>query len=130
MTVDIAQYLLMSCCVDYTPTVGLGCRTGGYMIYLVMALGLLAIEIFVWWLTHETTHTSQDLLVRAGSVLERRLSRTQSSQLEKMNKWQERQQNLVSWVTSTTFRDVMRNAVLRPIEVANTAWLVYIVMAQ
>ena len=95
-----------------------------------MAIGLLVLELFVWWLTHETTHTSQDLLARAGSTLESRLSRSPSFRVEKNTKWRERQQNFFSWLTSTTFRDVMRNLVLRPIEAANTVWLIYIVMAQ
>lgn len=34
-----------------TPTVGLGCRTGGYLIFFVVALVLLIAEIAVWWLT-------------------------------------------------------------------------------
>lgn len=34
-----------------TPTVGLGCRTGGYLIFFVVALVLLLAEITVWWLT-------------------------------------------------------------------------------
>lgn len=34
-----------------TPTVGLGCRTGGYMIFIVVALVLLIAEILTWWLT-------------------------------------------------------------------------------
>ncbi|KAH5054512.1 hypothetical protein HBI37_235460 [Parastagonospora nodorum] len=44
-----------------TPTVGLGCRTGGYLIFLVVALVLLLAEIAVWWGTsplrkHEQFH--------------------------------------------------------------------------
>jgi hypothetical protein len=34
-----------------TPTVGLGCRAGGYMIFFVVALVLLIAEVLVWWLT-------------------------------------------------------------------------------
>lgn len=34
-----------------TPTVGLGCRTGGYMIFFVIALVLMVTEILTWWLT-------------------------------------------------------------------------------
>ncbi|KAF1933565.1 uncharacterized protein M421DRAFT_200180 [Didymella exigua CBS 183.55] len=34
-----------------TPTVGLGCRTGGYLIFFIIALVLLIAEITVWWLT-------------------------------------------------------------------------------
>jgi len=32
-----------------TPTVGLGCRTGGYLIFFIVALVLLVAEIAVWW---------------------------------------------------------------------------------
>lgn len=109
---------------------GLGCRSGGYMVYLVIAIGLLVMELFVWWLTHQTTHTSEDLIAKMGSTLERHLSRNQPVSAEKKTKWQQRQQNMLSWFTSRTFRDVMRDFVLRPCEVINTAWLVYIVMAQ
>ncbi|KAF2107516.1 hypothetical protein BDV96DRAFT_466563, partial [Lophiotrema nucula] len=35
----------------FTPTVGLGCRTGGYLVFFVVALVLLLAEILVWWLT-------------------------------------------------------------------------------
>lgn len=56
----------------FTPTSGLGCRSGGYLVYIIVALGLLAIEVLVWWLSHETTHTDNDILRRVGSRLERR----------------------------------------------------------
>jgi hypothetical protein len=32
----------------FTPTVGLGCRSGGYTIFFVVALGLLIVEMTVW----------------------------------------------------------------------------------
>ncbi|KAF2141988.1 uncharacterized protein K452DRAFT_24394 [Aplosporella prunicola CBS 121167] len=35
----------------FTPTVGLGCRSGGYMIYCTMAFSLLVAEFVVWWIT-------------------------------------------------------------------------------
>jgi hypothetical protein len=34
-----------------TPTVGLGCRTGGYIVFFVVALVLMLAEALVWWLT-------------------------------------------------------------------------------
>lgn len=34
-----------------TPTVGLGCRTGGYIVFFIVSLVLLIAEITVWWLT-------------------------------------------------------------------------------
>jgi hypothetical protein len=35
----------------FTPTVGLGCRSGGYLIFFVVAFVLLLAEIVVWWFT-------------------------------------------------------------------------------
>lgn len=34
-----------------TPTVGIGCRTGGYLLFFTVALVLLVAEMLVWWLT-------------------------------------------------------------------------------
>ncbi len=50
----------------FTPTVGLGCRSGGYTIFFSISLGLLIFEMAVWlvlspyeveasWLTHTAT---------------------------------------------------------------------------
>lgn len=36
----------------FTPTVGLGCRSGGYMIFFIIAFSMTAIEMFAWWATH------------------------------------------------------------------------------
>ncbi|KAG8630171.1 hypothetical protein KVT40_001790 [Elsinoe batatas] len=33
-----------------TPTVGLGCRSGGYMIFVVMAVLLMLAELLIWWI--------------------------------------------------------------------------------
>lgn len=35
----------------HTPTVGLGCRTVGYLVFFVIAFALLIAEIMAWWLT-------------------------------------------------------------------------------
>ncbi|CAI6244916.1 unnamed protein product [Periconia digitata] len=32
----------------FTPTVGLGCRSGGYVIFFTISLGLLIVEMIVW----------------------------------------------------------------------------------
>ena len=100
------------------------------MVYLVIAIGLLVIELLVWWLTHHTTHTPEDLLAKVGTRLERHISRGKPFSVEKKTQWQQWRDVFLSWFTSNTFRDVMRNFILRPGEVTNAAWLVYIVMAQ
>ena len=79
---------------------------------------------------HTPYHTSEDLLARMGTRLERHISRGKPFHLERKTKWQERQVSFLSWFTSRSFRDVVRNFILRPCEVINTAWLVYIIMAQ
>ena len=113
---------------DFTPTVGLGCRSGGYLVFMVIALGLILIEILVWWLTHETTHTADDLLARVGTKLERHLTR--GDMPEKPKRVGGRTQRLLSWFRTTTFRDVVRRFVIRPGEMINTGWLTYIIFAQ
>lgn len=97
---------------DFTPTVGLGCRSGGYTVYMVIAVGLLIIETLVWWLTHETTHTSKDPLARMRTRLERHISR--EGKQEKNDITQARGQRLLSCLHSRTFRDIIKNFVLRP----------------
>ena len=113
----------------FTPTVGLGCRTGGYLVYIVIAMGLLLIELLTWGLTHETTNTQKDPLRRIGSKLQRNFS-SRSSSLEKEKTGKERIEAFFKWFESGTFRDVMKNFVIRPIEATNTGWLVYIIFAQ
>jgi hypothetical protein len=52
----------------FTPTVGLGCRSGGYTIFFSVALGLLVVEMIVWLLLSPYEFESP-LLTRAGSRL-------------------------------------------------------------
>lgn len=117
---------------DFTPTVGLGCRSGGYLIYLLIALFLLTTELFTWWLTHTNTHTADDLLARVGKKLEhhRSFQLDSSPEAGEQRPAARRAQAVVDWFRSTTFRDVMKNWVLRPAEVINTGWLAYIIFAQ
>lgn len=57
----------------FTPTVGLGCRSLGYLIFLCVSVGLLVLEFVVWWLTSEeraeqllTVERRPTLIARAG----------------------------------------------------------------
>lgn len=117
---------------DFTPTVGLGCRAGGYLIYLLISLFLLIIELTIWWLTHSTTHTPDDLLARVGKKIEHHRSFQLESSLEAAGQRPAavRAHAVLDWFRSTTFRDVMKNWLLRPAEVINTGWLAYIIFAQ
>ena len=109
----------------WTPTVGLGCRSGGYMVFMTIALGLFGLEMFFWWLIAEGSLSSEDLISRFGTNLERKLSRAES------NEWVAVQiRRLVSWWKNTNTRDRIEALILRPAEVVNSAWLAYIVLAQ
>ena len=112
----------------FTPTVGLGCRTGGYIVYILIATGALIIEMSTWWLTHHTTHTHKDPLRRVGSQLERRFSNKAPS--EKSFLRTHRLESFLEWIESNSFRRVVKNFVLRPIEAVNTGWLTYMIAAQ
>lgn len=107
---------------------GLGCRSGGYLIYLVIASGLLLLEVLVWWLTHDTTHTPEDPLARVRTRLERHIS--DDNFARKNGITQGLVNRIVTWFRSRTFRDVVKIAVIRPGEIANTVWLTYIIFAQ
>lgn len=118
---------------DFTPSVGLGCRSSGYLIYLLIALFLLIAELSTWWLTHTTTHTPDDLLARVGKKLsEHHRSFQPDSSLEAEGQQPKavRAHAVVAWFRSTTFRHVIKNWLLRPTEVINTGWLTYIIFAQ
>ena len=121
----------------WTPTVGLGCRSGGYLIFIVISFASLFIEMLVWWLTPtrsgEVSGWLQkaaigDPLMKFGSRLERQLSRSQSyswqtSLGEKIQNW------MRDWEL-LQFRSKLEILVLKPLDIFNTAWLIYIVLAQ
>jgi len=54
----------------FTPTVGLGCRSGGYTIFFCISLGLIVVEMTVW-LFLSAVCVEPALIRRAGSQLRR-----------------------------------------------------------
>ncbi|KAL8790099.1 MAG: hypothetical protein Q9213_000801 [Squamulea squamosa] len=82
----------------------------------------------VWWITHETTHTPDDHVARLGRGLERRFSSL--GQLQERPTVRQATQKLLYWLQSLTVRDIAVNMIIRPLEVANTAWLIYTIFAQ
>jgi hypothetical protein len=119
----------------WTPTVGLGCRSGGYMIFITMAFASFFIEMLVWWLTPKGREappaifaTMGDPLMRMGGTLQRRLTRVQSRDWQtalggKIDTW------MLAW-EELPFRSKVDVLVLKPLDVINTSWLIYIVNAQ
>ncbi len=121
----------------WTPTVGLGCRSGGYMIFITNAFTSLCIEMLTWWLPPTRSGEIPGWLPKAaignplmsvGSRLERRLSRSQTHTWQtslgrKIHNWMRAWENL-------QFRSKIEILVLKPLDLINTAWLMYIVNAQ
>ncbi|KAF2086200.1 hypothetical protein K490DRAFT_45208, partial [Saccharata proteae CBS 121410] len=85
----------------YTPTVGLGCRSGGYLIFCIVSLLLLVLEILVWWFVSQPAEYEPPQWVQ----------RTQT-RLTSHSTW---------WFAVWFFR---------PMEIANACWLIYCIMAQ
>lgn len=48
----------------FTPTVGLGCRSGGYVIFITIATFLLLAELIVWMLTSPIRNNQLSFLVK------------------------------------------------------------------
>lgn len=57
----------------FTPTVGLGCRSGGYLIYFVSAVALILAESMIWWLIDERQKTLRAWFVRLWCSTSERL---------------------------------------------------------
>jgi len=112
---------------DYTPTVGLGCRSGGYAVYIIIALGLLMIEVVVWWLTHERTPSLNGQYPQTQTKAEEGRDPSSNKGMQRSPRAWSRFQFL--WKRMDT-RDVIRIFVIRPGEIFNSGWLVYIIAAQ
>lgn len=114
----------------------MGCRSGGYLIYVVIALGTFAAELAVWWITTDgiapwrrlAANALEDPIVSLSSNREPSLSRIDSDR--SMLGLKIRAHKLLYWWTNLTVRDRIEVFVLRPWEVTNSVWLVYIVFAQ
>ncbi|CAF9941663.1 MAG: hypothetical protein HETSPECPRED_003845 [Heterodermia speciosa] len=111
----------------YTPTVGLGCRTGGYLVYMNIAFGLLIVELIVWYLTHETATRSS---VSMRTRLQITLAHFRSQKRPDVSIGKRLASSIRAWASRLSSRDVIRKFVLRPCEAFNSAWLAYIISAQ
>ena len=86
-----------------TPTVGLGCRSGGYVIFGTTAAGMFFLELLAWYLVIAPGRGGVDKIGEKSAEQSRR-----------------RTSNLIA----------ILNWIFRLCELVNTAWLVYTVMAQ
>lgn len=154
----------------FTPTVGLGCRSGGYTIFFSVALGLLIMEMTVWlvlspykiekwpWIARAEVRLNSNATINdwGNGAHESwvKLKRRASSFLLNTENWMIRNivraLLIVPWNDKSArkadieeyLEDVARRRrnmgsqrqwetfFFRPVEIFNTIWLVYIVLAQ
>lgn len=122
----------------YTPTVGLGCRSGGYMVYIVISMFLFLAEMTCWglrtchveyprrarWISN---HMPQDPVLMLLHHLGRTLNRTNTGNFTRAGRTQIKRL-LECWECSMWTDHV--DMLLRVVEVGNSIWLAYIVLAQ
>jgi hypothetical protein len=157
----------------FTPTIGLGCRSVGYLIFAIVSFSLLVLEFIVWWLTSEeraeqklqqpatertatffehagmTQHAEHAVIMikhtrswgtiqrdRIEKFLEHWIPRTWSKrygstkQEDKKEKIRARLHNFFQNTHYYSTRQWLHRLFFVPVEIFNTIWLVYIVLAQ
>ncbi|KAF2430317.1 hypothetical protein EJ08DRAFT_612725 [Tothia fuscella] len=151
----------------FTPTVGLGCRSLGYLIFIVISFSLLVLEFLVWWLTEERDEmparsgrkftlrntTFIQLEEASAGVLRRTASwayrkREQCEELlirflpeivamsyftkraKKREKFRKRLEAKLRESHEFSVRQWTHRLFFIPMEIINSLWLMYIVLAQ
>ncbi|TKA81749.1 hypothetical protein B0A55_01129 [Friedmanniomyces simplex] len=141
----------------FTPTVGLGCRSGGYTVFGVTATVLLITEMGIWWwmdakkdgwhqlqrrATLNTTIGShrlrtawvgittglQRLAGICGAVFVSIISIVLPSMVIKALKRERKR--LEDWFTPLRVQQRWDYCFFRPLEIGNTIWLLYRILAQ
>jgi hypothetical protein len=52
----------------FTPTLGLGCRSGGYTVFFITASAMATFEAVSWWLIPESLRTLSPRYVTMASM--------------------------------------------------------------
>jgi hypothetical protein len=71
----------------FTPTVGLGCRSLGYLIFVILSSALLLLEFLVWWFTAEETRVPDLARRRFTSTTFVQMEERGSGILRRMKSW-------------------------------------------
>ncbi|KAL1586450.1 hypothetical protein WHR41_05232 [Cladosporium halotolerans] len=143
----------------FTPTVGLGCRSGGYTIFGTVAFGLLLVEMVCWWVFDASKPRLSEM--RRNTLRHPQMVQFLVWYAQRRNHFDERSskavlacrnflQNQLSKLTSPSFATAADQQVkawwmgwqeksaaqrvdrifFKPIECFNCIWLCYITLAQ
>ncbi|KAI9665873.1 MAG: hypothetical protein M1821_003808 [Bathelium mastoideum] len=140
----------------FTPTVGLGCRSGGYLVFIVFATTLVFLEMLVWWSTSPGGVRQDEQTGLPNSHFQRSWARNL------WNKWsfplvlrarpvsqylcagvekyvvkglltvhyQTKARAIVQDLQSLNTRQWMDYCFFRPLEIINFLWILYIAFGQ
>jgi hypothetical protein len=112
----------------FTPTIGLGCRSGGYTIFAIIDFTVALIEGLAWWQLPEALPNSRRRSYSTESSLPLSSEkRTIGSRLlmKPLQLW-----NSIREALYNNPRRLIEVCVLIPMEIVNSGWLVYIILAQ
>lgn len=99
----------------FTPTVGLGCRSGGYMIYFILTLSSFLAEMGTW--------KKFDMEVKVFKIMLRMsFFRRIVTALE--------EEPYLKHFFELPFQDKLDLLIFKPWDIVNTGWLIYIVVSQ
>ncbi|KZF18994.1 hypothetical protein L228DRAFT_51955 [Xylona heveae TC161] len=102
----------------HTPTWGLGCRSGGYMIFFMLSFLSFVLEMLTWSLFYPSGHP-KSLTKRRGTDYSPSMTRTDRAR-----------GGLRRWWTDMSPRDRLQFILLTPFEFGSLIWLLYITIAQ
>ena len=147
----------------FTPTVGLGCRSGGYVIFWSISSGLLIAEILAWWIIDAqkpwfkrlvTSLSSRitislkqmgvhDRYLRVRTATKRHVSTLVSTLRQGLlalltelmsqpnaDKIENIARGVIDRWQLLETQEQLDYLVFKPVEAVNTAWLLYITLAQ
>jgi hypothetical protein len=80
----------------FTPTVGLGCRSGGYTIFFCIAMGLIILEMTIWLIT--SPYQVQIPWLRRRVAKLRAIDRFSRWETNLVSKWRDLESRASSWV--------------------------------
>ncbi|KAK1072026.1 hypothetical protein LTR74_002856 [Friedmanniomyces endolithicus] len=142
----------------FTPTVGLGCRSGGYTVFISIATILLVMEMGIWWwmdakkdhlhhLQRRATlintpigsHRFQMAWANVSNGLRRLAGPCYALSVAMISTvlpkaattaLKQRQRRLGDWFASLSAQQRWDYCFFKPVEMGNTIWLLYRILAQ
>lgn len=123
---------------DFTPTVGLGCRSGGYMVYFTIAFSSFSLEMLIWWLMPVANSTtwrfqrlgSKNVLPHFLPNLQQRQDRAYSGRWSWMTATKPYFRRISSYLKGLISRGLIQQILFRFLDVVNSIWLAFVVCAQ